>query len=388
MNGGWCVQDEFSLLTRTFLVQELDKSFNERRDLIAYATKLNNDIAQLEKDRPPSAETGVTVNHKEPSGPPPAARPNVVTDTPSLPPPPPANFKSPTGRRRRNTKRDAARNKTPAAEVDLATISRPLVIPASTAAALMFRPAQLHLPELMARTVNGNVIPDLSPVGLLAHARALQQHHVVDNHRPGSSSSTDSAESVRHLEQGACVSNLEHFTSSSSSVNRNGGTPIVAHSVNISRLEDLPHGTSLIPPPLLTTRVSFPSSQSEMEQYKLMVHGSAIVPSNTALNLNTRSSTNNASVKPPTRRGRKRASDSTGSAGDSTLVTAPLMLSSFPPGAAINLNLANYLSQHTAQKVFGNPQFGVLPSERLEVRSECPRQFVVPACRPDSKFSC
>lgn len=357
-----CKQDELSLLTRTYLVEELGKSFSERRNLIAYATRLNNDIAQLEKDKP-----AVVVNHKEPSAP---VVPLDISIA-GVPPPvvPPANFKSPSGRRRRNVKH---RNKA-AAELDLLSTSRPLEMPTSAAAATMLRPAQLRLPsQVSPRTVNGSVIP---PAGLLTHARALQ-HPSVDN-RPGSSSSTDSAESVRHLEQGACVSNFEHFTPSSLSLNRNGGGAVIApHPLAIRRPDDL------IPPlalPSMTRLVSFPSSRTEMEQYKLMVHGSASVPSNTFVNLNTRP-LDSVPAKAPRRRGRKRASDSTGSAGDVSVVAAPLMLSTFPQSTAINL--VNYLSQQQ-QKVFGgNPQFGVLPTDRMEVRSDSPRQFIAPLTRP------
>ena len=350
-------------------MQELDKSFTERRQLISVAHKLDSEIAQLERDKSvdPKAqaiESGVGVS----------------------------KFKSPSNRKRRSSKHDvdspmsSKLNKVSVLTQDVyrqvgkvptglgtsktVVQSSEQYDTAVSLASLLMRSSG-HNFGAAVRTVNGDVLPDRSvkSSGVASDGNKTgpsgQWVRLVDK-RPGSSSSTDSAESVRNLEQGACVSNFDQYTL------KNNGSLVAA--ALVSRAVEtagaftgegglhLPgsgiQGRGLMALLPLASGVSFPSSRSELEQYKLMVHGSANV-SNVKSTLAMPGES-----RPAAKKARKRASDPV--SGVSTIMQNTT--------SAVHLTLGSYSSLPSLVAV----EQSAMSSNRSSLLEDV-RQNVLPA---------
>jgi len=338
-------QDELSLLTRTYLVQELDKSFAERRQLISVAHKLDSEIAQLERDKSGDLkeqviESGVGIS----------------------------KFKPPKTRKRRISKPDlegvmpSRYNKVLVHTQDverhfekMSSVPEANSEQSGTTASLLIRSIG-HNVDVAGRTVNGDLFVDrpVKPFSIALDGNrtgpAGQWVRVADN-RPGSSSSTDSAESVRNLEQGACVSNFDPYTSAF----RNGSQLVAALIPRaIETTKAFPGEEGMFLPgsglqgsgimaisQMASSRVSFPSSRTELEQYKLMVHGSANVSKSQSMLLVP------SEPKVAAKKGRKRASDP-GSENLAFMQNAALgSFSSLPSLVAIDQSAVN--SNRSAQ---------------------------------------
>lgn len=350
-------------MTRSYLVQELDKSFAERKQLLTVAQKLDTEIAHLQKERPMDHKDLVAENCS-----------GINT----------GKFKSPpSGRKRRPAKRgldglvSSQQSKALAAlfsadvqkqpskisnvsEAQLSGVAENFspVIRVSEQADLQVSVAALAAKAFGAagRAVNGDVMVqrNVKPSDGPRVPSVGQRMRSADN-RPGSSSSTDSAESVRHLEQGTCISNFDPYT-------RNGGALVTG-----GETVAFPPGSgfqarglmTLLPP--ASSGVSFPSSRSELEQYKLMVHGSASVNNNVTGSLPAASA---ASVEPKTapKRGRKRASDPMSSAElVHNSVSAPLLnlanvtSLSVASQSPLNMSLSSQVTDHNQSRQFTMP---------------------------------
>jgi hypothetical protein len=354
-------------------VQELDKSFAERKQLLTVAQKLDTEIAQLERER--------TVDHKELV----AENCSGISTI--------GKFKSPpSSRKRRPAKRGldglvaSQQSKALAALFSADVQKHPGKISNLLEAQLnsvtesfspVIRSDQADLQVSVAaatsksfglnagaanRAVNGDVLiqrnakpSDVNFDGPRAVAVGGRRIRAVDN-RPGSSSSTDSAESVRHLEQGTCISNFDPYTRNGGALVTSGETVVFPPSSGFQS-----RGLVTLLPPA-SSGVSFPSSRSELEQYKLMVHGSASVNNNVTGSLPV-APTASAESKPAPKRGRKRTSDPTSN--------AELMQNSVSTSL---LNLANVTSLSIASQ---SPLNMSLSSQVTDLSQS--RQFTLPS---------
>lgn len=99
--------------------------------------------------------------------------------------------------------------------------------------------------------------------------------------RQDSSSSTDSAETVRHLEHGTCVGDVDKYLTASAMMQSSVGSGPVRHTSGAFAAPSAVSsalGMRFYFRPALLSGVSFPASRSELEQYKQVVHGSAHIP--------------------------------------------------------------------------------------------------------------
>lgn len=99
--------------------------------------------------------------------------------------------------------------------------------------------------------------------------------------RQDSSSSTDSAETVRHLEHGTCVCDVDRYLAAGAVMQSSAGSALVRHTSGAFATPSAvssPQGMRFYFRPALLSGVSFPASRSELEQYKQVVHGSAHIP--------------------------------------------------------------------------------------------------------------
>jgi len=99
--------------------------------------------------------------------------------------------------------------------------------------------------------------------------------------RQDSSSSTDSAETVRHLEHGTCVGNVDRYLTASAVMQSSAGSAPVRHTCGAFAAPTAvssAQGMRFYFRPALLSGVSFPASRSELEQYKQVLHGSAHIP--------------------------------------------------------------------------------------------------------------
>jgi len=279
------VQEEFSALTKNMLVQELDHSLTLQRNLATVAQKLDSEVALLER----SGATGSV--------------PPSTSTAPSTAP-----TKSPR-RRRGGSKRDQQKSN------KVTNLARPLVneevivstpdqrtcvvsslplhsmpsmntlgfVPPFTAVhpshtvsgirtGLVMTPNSTRMPSI--RFVNGDDsparFPKYGPHGTVGVAGLR-----LPRGRQDSSSSTDSAETVRHLEHGTCVGDVDRYLKASAmmqSIHQTCGTFAAPSSVSNAQ------GMRFYVRPALLSGVSFPASRSELEQYKQVVHGSSHIP--------------------------------------------------------------------------------------------------------------
>ena len=96
--------------------------------------------------------------------------------------------------------------------------------------------------------------------------------------RQDSSSSTDSAETVRHLEHGACVGDVDRYLTAGAMMQSGAGSGPVKETSGTFVAPSGAQGMRFYFRPALLPGVSFPASRSELEQYKQVVHGSAHIP--------------------------------------------------------------------------------------------------------------
>lgn len=259
------------------LMQEVDQTVAQQQKLATMATKLDSEVALLE-------QSGA------------ASSPSTTTTSTTVGGP---TKSSRSGRKKRGTKRDqqisdrtAAAVVNPAADhrplgsVDLATLHNvqapATVMPPSPAvhtvggirASLVMAPSaspgSSRLPNI--RFVNG----DDSHTWFPKHASPLVAAGLrVPHGRHDSSSSTDSAETVRHLEHGVCVGDVDRYlTAATAMIHLSSGPGTFAAPSAVSS----PPGMRFYLRPALLSGVSFPASRSELEQYKQVVHGSANIP--------------------------------------------------------------------------------------------------------------
>lgn len=281
------------------LVQELDQSIAQQRSLAMMAQKLDSEVALLER----TGEAGSV---------PPATTAAVTT----------APAKSPrSGRKRRVTKRDqlnsdkmtnltgsvkdavvvsvpdqrtCASSSLPVHSVPLLNtvgfmppFSTTLVSHSGVHAGLVMAPittsvSSSRMPSI--RFVNGDDSParfkQHGPIGVGVAGLRLPRG------RQDSSSSTDSAETVRHLEHGTCVGDIDRYLKAnalmqSSSAGSGPGAFAAPSAVSSAQ------GMRFYFRPALLSGVSFPASRSELEQYKQVVHGSAHIPPTEAPTIGT-----------------------------------------------------------------------------------------------------
>jgi len=217
-------QDEFSARTKNMLMQELDQSMAQQRKLVTMAQKLDSEVAVLEQ-----------------TGPGPGSCPPVTTaagDSTGL------TTKSPR-RRRRGTKRSqpssdrvttvsapvvkdvvasAPDQQRPFVPSNLPARSAPLANPAGFMPPFSCAPPVGLRPGLVLAPMSGGaVMPgvrfvngDDGPVRFPKHAAPTAAGVAslrLPRGRQDSSSSTDSAETVRHLEHGTCVGDVDRYLS-------------------------------------------------------------------------------------------------------------------------------------------------------------------------------
>ena len=330
------------------LMQELDQSIVHQRNLVTMAQKLDSEVALLER-------TG------EPSSVPPTTTAGVSTGP----------TKSPrSGRRRRGGKRDQ-QNSDRATSLAGSVVKDVVVaspdqrtcvsvcsnIPAHSVPlpnTVGFVPpfSSVHPSQTFTGVRSGLV---MTPIASVNHTRmpsirfvngddspARFQKHVASGTvsvaglrlprgRQDSSSSTDSAETVRHLEHGTCVGEIDRYlianammqsSACSGPVNQTCGAFATPSAVSSAQ------GMRFYFRPALLSGVSFPASRSELEQYKQVVHGSAHIPPTEVSTISTpKSQAPRVRQRSPGRgRGRKAASG-----GDiSRSVVPPVATSSVP----------------------------------------------------------
>ena len=332
------------------LMQELDQSILQQRKLVTMAQKLDSEVALLEQ----SGGAGSV--------------PPVTTDGTSAAP-----TKSPrAGRKRRGGKRDqqnsakvaavagssvkdvviSTPDQRPCAPSNLPVHSVPLLNPAGFTpqfgvaqpghavagfrAGLVMAPASSVGSTRMTtiRFVNGGDSParfqkQVAP-GMMG-AMGLQ----LPRGRQDSSSSTDSAETVRHLEHGTCVGSVDRYLAASAVIQSSAGSgpgertcggaftapPMVSSTQNMR----------LYFRPALLSGVSFPASRSELEQYKQVVHGSAHIPPTEPSTMSTpKSQVPHVRQRSPGR-GRGRKTATSGDPNASRNVVVPVVATSSMP---------------------------------------------------------
>jgi len=98
--------------------------------------------------------------------------------------------------------------------------------------------------------------------------------------RQDSSSSTDSAETIRHLEHGTCIGDVDRYLKANPLMQSSAG-PAPVHQTFASPSSAAVSGAQGMRfyfRPTMLSGVSFPASRSELEQYKQVVHESAHIP--------------------------------------------------------------------------------------------------------------
>jgi len=311
------------------LMQEVDQSMAQQRNLVTMVQKLDSEVALLEQ----SPVSG------------PGSSPPITTAGVSTAP-----TKSPrSGRKRRGSRRNqqsSDRMTTPAASAvkdvvvsmpdqracvpsNLPAHSAPLPNPAGFMPPFSCAPpghavagfrAGLMMAPMTGTSIGGAMMPgvrfvngDDGPIRFPKHAAPAAGVATLrlPRGRQDSSSSTDSAETVRHLEHGTCVGDVDRYLTASAMmqsaagagpVEKTSGGAFVAPSAVSSA-----QGMRFYFRPALLPGVSFPASRSELEQYKQVVHGSAHVPPTDASTASTPKSQGVRQRSPGRGRGRKPA---------------------------------------------------------------------------------
>jgi len=327
------------------LVQELDQSIAHQRNLVSVAQKLDSEVAVLER----SGGTG--------SGPP-ATTAAVSTGL----------AKSPrTGRRRRGSRRDQ-QNSDRLTNVGGSAV-RDVVV--SEQRASISSSVPVHTVPLLSMTgfvppfsaphsshVVGGIhagVVNLAPITSVGSTRMPSIRFVNGDDSPArfpkqsapsvgvaglrlprgrqdSSSSTDSAETVRHLEHGTCVGDIDRYLKASAMMQSSAGAgPVHQTFATPSAVSSTP-GMRVYFRPALLSGVSFPASRSELEQYKQVLHGSAHVPPTEASAVSTpKSQAPRARQRSPGRgRGRKAATVATDSSASRNVVMPMVTTTSLP----------------------------------------------------------
>jgi len=285
------------------LMQELDQSMKHQQNLVTMAQKLDSEVATLERGGGARAVPHTTTA--------------AVTAT--------VQSKSPRGRKKRGSKRDqqngdrmtnlsgsvvkdvvvsahdhqrCVSTNLPVRGVPLLntagclptfssthpshTIRATLVMPPTTSVGCTTR-----MPNV--RFVNG----DDSPARFQKHTAPSSIGVAglrLPRGRQDSSSSTDSAETVRHLEHGTCVGDVDRYLTASAMMQTSAGSGPIQHTCGAFAAPSAvssSQGMRVYFRPALLPGVSFPASRSELEQYKQVVHGSAHIPPTEASTVTT-----------------------------------------------------------------------------------------------------
>jgi len=319
------------------LVQELDQSLAHQRTLASMAQKLDSEVAVLERSGgpgsvPPSTTAGISTG---------------LTKSPR------------TGRKRRGNRRDqqnsdrvtnlagsvvrdvvvstleqraSASSSVPVHSVPLLSMAGfmpPFSAPHSSHAVGGIHAGLVNLAPVTSvggarmpsiRFVNGDDSPARFPKHCAPGVGAGGLH--LSRGRQDSSSSTDSAETVRHLEHGTCVGDIDRYLKASAMMQSSAGAgPVHQTFATPSAVSSSP-GMRVYFRPALLSGVSFPASRSELEQYKQVLHGSAHVPPTEASTISTpKSQAPRVRQRSPGRgRGRKAATVGTDSSASRNVV--------------------------------------------------------------------
>ena len=307
------------------LMQELDQSMTQQRKLVTMAQKLDSEVALLEQSEglgtsPPITTAGAS------KGPTKSAR---------------------SGRRRRGGKQQGCHGVTtlatssakdvvvsmpdqrPCVPPNLPAHSVPLTNPAGFMSLFSCTPsghavaglrAGLVMAPMSGTSVGSSVMPGVrfvngndSSVRFLKHqapTAGVAGLRLPTRGRRDSSSSTDSAETVRHLEHGTCVSDVERHLAASSLMQSAAGSGLVEKSTGAFVAPSAASGAQGMRfyfRPALLPGVSFPASRSELEQYKQVLHGSAHIPPTEVSTTSTPKSQGVRQRSPGRGRGRKPA---------------------------------------------------------------------------------
>ena len=329
------------------LVQELDQSITHQRSLVSVAQKLDSEVAVLERSGgagtvPPATTAGVSM------GP----------------------TKSPrTGRKRRGGRRDqqisdrvtnlagsAVRDVVVSVPEQRASISSSVpvhTVPLLSMAGFVPPFSAPHSGHVVGGIHAGLV--NLAPVTSVGSTRMPAIRFVNGDDSPArfpkhgapgvgvaglrlprgrqdSSSSTDSAETVRHLEHGTCVGDIDRYLKASAMMQSSAGAgPVHQTFATPSAVSSTP-GMRVYFRPALLSGVSFPASRSELEQYKQVLHGSAHVPPTEASTVSTpKSQAPRVRQRSPGRgRGRKAATVATDSSASRNVIVPMVTTTSVP----------------------------------------------------------
>ena len=276
------------------LMQELDQSMKHQHNLVSMAQKLDSEVAILER----SGGAGPV---------PPTTAAGVAVTVPS---------KSPRGRKKRGSKRDQ-QNSDRATNLSSAAV-KDVVVPAQdhqhcvstnqSARGVPLLNTAGCLPTITStypsHTIRASlVMPPTTSVGSTARMPTIRfvngddsparfQKHTapsgigvvglrLSRGRQDSSSSTDSAETVRHLEHGTCVGDVDRYLTAGAMIQSSAASGPVRHTCGAFAAPSAvssSQGMRFYFRPALLSGVSFPASRSELEQYKQVVHGSAHIP--------------------------------------------------------------------------------------------------------------
>jgi len=304
------------VLQKNMLVQELDQSVTHQRNLVNMAQKLDSEVSFLERSRragsvpPATASGGASVPVRSPRS----------------------------GRKRRGNRRDQLHSdravnqqhitdravnltgsvakevvitapRPPHASSSLPMHTMPLMNTAGCLPPPLFSSAHptshtvagIRASLVMAPTasVSGSRMPSIRFVNGDDSPARFQKRMApavgvsglrMPRGRQDSSSSTDSAETVRHLEHGACVGDVDRYLAAGAVMQSSAGSASIRHTCGAFATPSAvssAQGMRFYFRPALLSGVSFPASRSELEQYKQVVHGSANIPPTEASTVST-----------------------------------------------------------------------------------------------------
>jgi len=294
--------------------------------------------------------------------------PNTVTEVPSRP------TKSPrSGRRRRGTRRDqqsggrvtavtgptvqdvvmSVQDQRPYVPSSLPVHSTPMLNPPGFIPPFSSAPQPSHAAAgvraglLVApiTSVTGNRVPNVRFVNGDDGSAWFAKHVApgsggtprLPRGRQDSSSSTDSAETVRHLEHGTCVGDVDRYLTAGAVMQSAAGSASVKKTFATPSALSSAQGMRFYFRPALLSGVSFPASRSELEQYKQVVHGSAYIPPTETTAASTpKSQSPRVRQRSPGRGRGRRAAASAGDAPRSAVVPATVT-SSVPRFYSLNM---------------------------------------------------